>query len=351
MTSLIGILDRVKQTTPSTGTGSLNLTGAAFGNFQTWANGGAVSGFVYPYLIEDGADSEWGFGAVTLAGGTWSISRDTVIGSIIGGTSGTSKINIVSGSATVACAANHLTQPLVSYDATILAESSLTHYWKLNEAAGSTSFADSKGATALTITSDTAGNIAAGWKGTVQDGQSAVLFRGIAAAKTNGIINIPSGVMPASGSWSWEMVLGWEGLFTAVIGVPMCIDTSGTNMSMGYYIRNDQFAVKNCIWFSLAGGVDNWQPDSAVRIGRGTHLVCTVDSVANKTTLYNNGVKVPTQFTGTAYQTAAGGLGTYLPSRDAGVYAYAGKISKFAIYNAALTEAQAQAHADAAGLS
>lgn len=351
MATLYGKLDRVKQYTTSTGTGTVSLNGAAFGALQTWVNGGAVSGVQYQYLIEEGQDSEWGFGVFT-SGSPNTFSRDTVIGSIIGGTSGSTKMNL-GGSATICCIDSKFSGLLVNYDAVILAESSLTHYWKLNEAAGATSFADSKGSTALTITSDTAGNIAAGYKGTINDGQSAVLFRGIAAAKNgNGNIVIPSGVGPSSGSWSLEMIIGFDGWYGAVIGVPLCIDNNGSAGTLLFYNRNDAFDRKDALWFSMAGGVDNWQPDTRLRIGRGTHIVVTIDSVANKCTIYNNGVKCPTQFTGTVYQQASnGGLGTYIPSRDAGIYPFAGKISKFAIYNTALSEATCLAHADAAGLA
>lgn len=98
------LLDRVKEATGATGMGAITLSGTRVAPYQTWASGGAQSGSRYTYLIEDGADSEWGIGTITNTGGTWTFSRDTVFGSIISGASGTTKISL-SGNATIACVA------------------------------------------------------------------------------------------------------------------------------------------------------------------------------------------------------------------------------------------------------
>jgi hypothetical protein len=94
------LLNRAKETISSTGTGALTLSGTRFGNFQTWANAGAVSGVWYPYLIEQGGDSEWGLTSYSSSGPT--LGREVVVGSIISGVSGTTKITVAAG-ATVAC--------------------------------------------------------------------------------------------------------------------------------------------------------------------------------------------------------------------------------------------------------
>lgn len=83
--------------TSTTGTGTITL-GSAVTGYATLAEAGAGDGEVYTYCIEDGDDFEIGTGTYTSSGTT--LSRDTVTLSKIGGTAGTSKINL-SGSAKV----------------------------------------------------------------------------------------------------------------------------------------------------------------------------------------------------------------------------------------------------------
>lgn len=91
------MLNRARMTTTTTGTGTITLGSAATG-YATFAEAGAVNAAVYAYTIEDGNDFEIGVGTYTSSGTTF--SRDTVTLSKIGGTSGTSKINL-SGSAQI----------------------------------------------------------------------------------------------------------------------------------------------------------------------------------------------------------------------------------------------------------
>lgn len=98
---MAALLNRAKMTTATTGTGTVTL-GSAVTAFLTFAEAGAVNATVYSYVIEDGNDVEFGIGTYTSSGTTF--SRDTVTGSKIGGTAGTSKINL-SGSAIIAITA------------------------------------------------------------------------------------------------------------------------------------------------------------------------------------------------------------------------------------------------------
>ena len=86
--------DLVKETTSTTGTGTLTLTGAVT-NFQTFAAIGNAN--TTYYRIISGTSSEVGIGAYTLSGTT--LSRDTVLYSTAGGVT---KITVASG-ATVIC--------------------------------------------------------------------------------------------------------------------------------------------------------------------------------------------------------------------------------------------------------
>jgi hypothetical protein len=90
--------DLVQENTSTTGTATLTLTGATSAQFQTFASIG--DGNTTYYRIISGTDSEVGIGTYTLSGTT--LSRDTVLSSIIGGVAGTTKITVASG-ATVIC--------------------------------------------------------------------------------------------------------------------------------------------------------------------------------------------------------------------------------------------------------
>lgn len=70
------IADRVKETTTTTGTGTLTLGGAATG-FQTFAAIG--DGNSTYYTITNGTDWEIGIGTYTASGTT--LSRDTILAS------------------------------------------------------------------------------------------------------------------------------------------------------------------------------------------------------------------------------------------------------------------------------
>jgi len=87
------IADRVKETSTTNGTGTLDLDGAASG-FQSFVNG-IGTGNETTYLISDGTDWEVGIGTVTDAA-TDTLSRDTVLassngGSLVNWTGGTDK--------------------------------------------------------------------------------------------------------------------------------------------------------------------------------------------------------------------------------------------------------------------
>ena len=92
--------NRVAFSTATTGTGSVNVGAAISTAFLTPAEAGAENADTpIPYLIQDGADFEIGLGTYNT-GDPATFDRDTVIVSKIGGTAGTSKIDL-SGNAQV----------------------------------------------------------------------------------------------------------------------------------------------------------------------------------------------------------------------------------------------------------
>lgn len=74
--------DRVKETSTSTGTGSITLDGAAVG-FQSFAAIGDGNSTYYTISVQNGAEWEVGIGTYTASGTT--LSRDTVLASSNGG--------------------------------------------------------------------------------------------------------------------------------------------------------------------------------------------------------------------------------------------------------------------------
>jgi hypothetical protein len=90
--------NRVAVVTATTGTGTLTFGAVVSAKFLTPAEAGAVDADETYYLIEDGSDFELGIG--TVGGSETTLSRDTVLVSKIGGTAGTSKIDL-SGTAQV----------------------------------------------------------------------------------------------------------------------------------------------------------------------------------------------------------------------------------------------------------
>ena len=89
------LFNRVKQTTATTGTGTITL-GSAVDGYQTYAAAGATDGQTVNYVLEDGSAWEYGSGTYSSTGPT--ISRDNIEESSNGGAA----IDL-SGSAVVFC--------------------------------------------------------------------------------------------------------------------------------------------------------------------------------------------------------------------------------------------------------
>ena len=90
--------DRVRETTTSTGTGTINLAGATNG-FEGFVTGIGTTNTTYYAISVSGGDWEVGIGTVTDAA-TDTLSRDTVISNSSGNTS---KIDFAAGEKDVFC--------------------------------------------------------------------------------------------------------------------------------------------------------------------------------------------------------------------------------------------------------
>ncbi len=124
------LLNRAKESTATTGTGTVNL-GGAVAPFQTWAAAGALTGRRYNYMIEDGTAWEIGEGVFTGA------SPDTLTRNLVA--SSTGSLLSLSGSASVSCVANKANYP-VQFVEPVAADFSTSR-----SAGGSPSIADPAG--------------------------------------------------------------------------------------------------------------------------------------------------------------------------------------------------------------
>ena len=70
------VADRARETTTTTGTGSLTLAGAVVG-YQTFASGLGAAGCLVEYAISHQTANEWEVGVGTFDG-TTTLTRDTV---------------------------------------------------------------------------------------------------------------------------------------------------------------------------------------------------------------------------------------------------------------------------------
>lgn len=89
--------DRVKDTTTTTGTGALTLSGVAPTGFQTFANGFVTGDLIY-YAISSSAGAEWEVGIGTLTGAT-TLARTQVLRS----SNANAAVNLSAGTKDVFC--------------------------------------------------------------------------------------------------------------------------------------------------------------------------------------------------------------------------------------------------------
>lgn len=145
------VADRVQETTSTTGTGTLTLSGAVSGYQSFAAIGNANTTY---YAISSGANWEVGIGTYTSVGTT--LSRDTVISSSAGGTT---KISVAAGASVFS-----------TYPASIATPIDITGYTTTATAAGTTVLTVSStfnqfftGTTTQTVTLPVTSTLSLGW--------------------------------------------------------------------------------------------------------------------------------------------------------------------------------------------
>lgn len=157
------LIDRVKETTTTTGTGTVNLAGAVTG-FQSFVSGVGTTNTCF-YCIEHQTQNEWeiGIGTVTDASPD-TLSRTT----ILGGTNGTSAVNFSAGTKNVFCIAPG------TYGFPYIRDASTFAIYASNQTLGSTTAGNARGNNSidLQLVRDNANRVASGFCSVITGGQS-----------------------------------------------------------------------------------------------------------------------------------------------------------------------------------
>lgn len=219
----------------------------------------------------------------------------------------------------------------MTYDSTILAESSLTNYFKLDEAGGTTPLADSKGP----LSGVYGTGVTLGLPGGVSDGSTCAQFNG--ADQCYIALGVPG---PSSGDRAFEMWFWYDP--TATSTYPCLFEQSGAASSRCYVASNPRGTLTQTV-----GGAPGDQQFIGIPYMSWVHFVYTQTSGVS--TVYINGLAVGSQ----AYvmpdnMIASGQSGRIGNSTNSNI-PWKGFIQKFAVYNAGLSQAQIRAHLAAGG--
>lgn len=237
------------------------------------------------------------------------------------------------------------------WDTVALAETSATHVYPMNDAAPCNTIADaiSSGATALPSpvplpTATGTPHITCGAPPLGFDGETSVYFPGNASAW----IQIPSTVVPSSGTYSIEVVAKTSvatgstsaGAAQQTLGI-MSLSASGTPFHIGRfqsgsspYVYTDSIALNS----TNISYIDNIPGNQT------TDIIFTWDGTT--ASFYVNGDLVYSANSTPSFGGQLGSLGYNLGASQI----FAGRIAKFAVYNTALSQAKVWAHVAALGL-
>jgi len=231
-----------------------------------------------------------------------------------------------------------------NYNATILAEATLTHFWPLNDASGSTSAADAVSSGAVALPQN--GTVNFGAPAITADLQTCLLLPG----NTSDYLGFPNTpLIPASGDYTLEFILNTPLWYPDVstqngLMVPICID-GGTGLiffisksyagAVGAPLDGIVLDVNGTASGTGAGGYG-----PTIALGRTFHIALVVSSGGVTTTMFVNAL--PSQVIAAVGRQASGGkVGTYGAATH---YPYLGYMAKLAIYSSALTQASLLTH-------
>lgn len=214
----------------------------------------------------------------------------------------------------------------LSYDATILAEGSLTHYYKLNETSGTTA-ADSIGGTNATLS------------GTASVNQSPI-FSDSTKSYSFGGGNVQVSTSRLIGSTSpWTIECEFYCTSISSAGAVWSVGNGGlTHYACLTPLASGHLSLTQ---FTGAGGT---YTTITVTNSTAYHCVATYDGT-NITVYLNGGVANGGQEGAVAYSQSSNGPGNaFLIGSNGNGQNFPGRISKVAIYNSVLTQTQITAH-------
>lgn len=241
--------------------------------------------------------------------------------------------------------------PPPTYDQLVLATPGLTHYWPLNDAAGSGTVADKVGGVALAVH----GNVQLGAPPVCTDGETTVRFLGtpvgdgLPSGEVADYITLPSSVFPSSGPFSVEFIAADGWVTGQVTGVGIMVCNGGLPSDPGFDMYSSGGATPEYTISGPSGG-----DYSAIYIGyaRTAHFVLVYDNLGTSTSVrtYINGWWI-TSNSATTYGNMFGTAGGFIGKRVDNSDGYVGRIGKLAIYNVALTNAQIYTHFNQGGVN
>lgn len=328
-------------------------------DFLPWPSPGPPAGILTQQVVVTATGSPL---PTASPGDVWASRSNTTGRYYMGGNTGTSPANAsvqFNGTNVQHCIGTtcQSVAPFTAYDATVLAEPSATHYWKLNDtgALGPNSdcpatFADSisSGATAVPspvpLGTSSPGPQNCGEPSIVKDGSGAAAFQSSDQGGTaSGWLTIAAGTTPAvAGGFTVECIISG----TAGVG----------NSSAQYWFTNDagnginigtvaaQTSVNVTNWHLQIGGTSNTLQASFPNMVA-LDVVYKWDGTSNW--LYANDSLIYKSSTNTPGN--AGTLGK-IGSIGTAATIFDGRIQKCSTYNTALSETKIRAHFLASGL-
>ncbi len=217
----------------------------------------------------------------------------------------------------------------IAYDAAILATSTLSAYWKCNDAAGSSSAADALGGAAMTVSGS---GIAFGSAGILADGDTS---SAASPSSSPHYLTLPTASFPTA-PFTLEFLVSNAGLGGVT---PMIVLYGGdSNYLITLYFNgtsNGWVIIPTSAFVSYSFGF--------------APILFAITITTGQMVLYVNGIPY---FTTTSVPTITStGNGIYFAGCPGETnFNFNGKLGKIALYSSVLTQAQLNAHVTAAGL-